>query len=298
MSLSDEDIQAMVTPYGEEHKTRLLPPKPVHVAQLTPQSLGGLEVSTAQDAAEFINIILYGDSGVGKTRLAATAADVPEMSPVLFLDIEGGVKSIRHLYPDMAVIRITSFDKLQKAYDALFEGKHPFKTVVVDSITETQKFGMYGIMEKAVAKEPNRDPDLPGIGEWGKNTEQMRKFIRAFRDIPNVNTIFTALRMDDRNPRTGVTTTLPSLSGKLAKEVSALVDEVLYYYIKAVDGQYKRLLLSAKTEEIVAKDRSDNLPTVVVDPTMQTLYNYITHKTSKTPVEITPQEMNEDAPAH
>jgi hypothetical protein len=240
-------------------------------------------------------MILYGDSGTGKTRLAATAENVPAMSPVLFLDIEGGVSSIKHLHPTISVIRITAFDQMQKVYDALYDGKHPYKTVVVDSLTEVQKVGMYGIMEKAVIKDTQRDPDLPGIGEWGKNTEQMRKFVRAFRDIPNVNTIFTALRMDDRNPRSGVTTTLPSLSGKLAKEVSALVDEVLYYYIKNIEGKYQRLLLTTKTEEIVAKDRSDNLPVVVVEPTMQDLYNYITHKTPKNRTDpISPQETNED----
>lgn len=272
MSLSDEELQAMVT------KDTSVTADPVQA--LTPQSLGGLQVSTVEKSTTNVNMIIFGDSGVGKTRLCGSASEVPEMSPVLILDVEGGVSSLKHLYPNMAVIRITSFRDMQKAYDALFDGKHPFKTVVVDSLTETQKFGMYDIMERARIKDSERDPDLPGIGEWGKNTEQIRRFVRAFRDLPNVNTIFTALRMDDRN-KLGVTTTLPSLSGKLAREVSALVDEVLYMYVKNVGGEYMRLLLSQKTEDIVAKDRSDNLPAVLQAPTMQTLYNYITHRINR-----------------
>ncbi len=273
-------------------------PAPPPVKALTPQSLGGLEVNTVQDQATTFNAIIFGDSGVGKTRLCGSASLVPEMSPILVLDIEGGVTSLRHLYPDVAVIRIIRFEQLKQIYDALFDGNHGFKTVIIDSLTEVQKFGMYDVMARAIKKDGDRDPDLPGIGEWGKNTEQMRRFVRAFRDLPNVNTIFTALRMDDRNPRSGVTTTLPSLSGKLAKEVSALVDEVLYYYIKNVSGKYLRLLLTTKTEEIVAKDRSDNLPAIVQEPDMQTLYDYITHRISRDSEELTPQETNEDGLAN
>jgi hypothetical protein len=267
------------------------PPKKV----LTPANLGKLEVSTVAETSTFINVILYGDSGVGKTRLAGTASLVPEMSPVLFLDIEGGVKSLAHLYRDVHVIRIKTFDELQMAYNELFDGGHPYKTVVVDSLTEVQKFGMYHIMKNAVAADGNRDPDLPGIGEWGKNTNQVEKFVRAFRDLP-LNTIFTALKMEDRNPRTGVTTTLPSLSGKLARNVSALVDVVGFFYVKKMPGEdeYFRLLLTQKTEEIVAKDRSDNLPAVVVDPTMQKLYDYITHKIPRdSDSTVKPEEVNE-----
>lgn len=287
MPVTEEELQSIVSTSNTE------PPR-----VLTPQSLGGLEIATVQQQATTFNAILFGDSGVGKTRLAGSASEVPEMSPILFLDIEGGMQSLKHLYPNVAVIRVKTFEQLKKAYDALFDGDHPFKTVIVDSLTEAQKFGMYDIMARAVVKEPNRDPDLPGIGEWGKNTEQMRKFVRAFRDLPNVNTIFTALRMDDRNPRTGVTTTLPNLSGKLAREVPALVDEVLYYYIKNVGGQYKRLLLTTKTEEIVTKDRSDNLPAIVQEPTMQLLYDYITHRISREETELKPEETNEDGPAN
>jgi hypothetical protein len=138
---------------------------------------------------------------------------------------------------------------------------------------------MYGVMKQLIEEEPTRDPDIPSLREWGKNIEQMRKFIRAFRDLP-INTIFTALRMDDRNTKTGQVTTLPSLSGKLAREAAAFLDEVLYYYIKATteEGVYERLLLTAKTEEVVAKDRSDALPMIVENPTMEYLFKTITHQ--------------------
>lgn len=282
---SQAELQALA-----DQAMGIVRPEPV----LTPTTLGGLEISTVEETATNVTMIIYGDSGVGKTRLCGSVMDVPEMMPAIVLDIEGGMLSLKHKYPGLRVVRIDNFKKLQRAYDGLFEGKHPWKTVIIDSITETQKFGMYDIMERAVKKDSDRDPDLPGIGEWGKSAEQMRRLIRAFRDLP-MNTIFTALRQDTKN-KFQHTTTQPDLPGKLAGQVPALVDEVLYMYVKNVGGSYRRLLLGQRTEEIVAKDRSDNLPAVLgatEELNMQLLYDYLTHKRQRTTDIPDPEEVNE-----
>lgn len=273
--------------------TKDLQPQP---KVLLPDNLGGLKISTVADTASTMTMIIYGDSSVGKTRLCGSVMDVPDMMPAIILDVEGGMLSLKKLYPSLTVIRVDSFEKLQRAYDALFVGKHPFKTVIIDSLTETNKFGMYDIMARAVRKDSDRDPDLPGIGEWGKNSEQTRKLIRAFRDLP-MNTIFTALRQDSKN-KFGHTTTQPDLPGKLAGQVPALVDEVLYMYVKQVEGSYRRLLLCQRTEEIVAKDRSDNLPAVLGSTdelNMKLLYEYLTHQRTRedNAQQPQPEEVNE-----
>jgi hypothetical protein len=95
-----------------------------------------------------------------------------------------------------------------------------------------------------------------------------------------MHSIFTALVKQDRNDRTGMVTTLPSLSGKLAGEVAAFLDIVGYLYVKPVQGEGgevkdKRLLLTQKTETIVAKDRTRSLPMVLEDPEMQKIFDLI-----------------------
>src|SRR5688500_12401435 len=121
---------------------------------------------------------------------------------------------------------------------------------------------MYQIMAAAKEKDPERDPDLAGIGEWGKNTEQIRKLVRAFRDL-EMNTIFTALAMQEQL-RSGGRRVKPSLSAKLSNEVAGFLDVVVYMYNKTgTDGKSERKLLTLATEEFVAKDRTDNLPPVV-----------------------------------
>jgi len=208
--------------------------------------------------------------------LTGSADAVPEMSPVLFVDVEGGTLTLRSKYPECDVVRINTWHDLQKVYDDLYAGKSGYKTVVLDSLTEMQKFSMYGIMDDLLKKEADRDPDIPSIREWGKNIEQMRKMVRAFRDLP-MNVLFTALDMADRDNRTGVTTIKPSLSGKLSNEVAGFVDIVLYMYVKVIDGQNQRLLLTSITEKHVAKwrDAPESLPDAITDPTMQTMHDYI-----------------------
>jgi phage nucleotide-binding protein len=220
-------------------------------------------------------MLVYGEPGVGKTRLAGSADEVPELRKVLFVDVEGGTYTLRASSPHVDVIRVKTWRQVQDIYDALFAGGHGYSTVVIDSLTETQKFNMSEVMAKLLMEDPGRDPDIAGMREWGKNIEQIRRFVRAFRDL-EMNVIFTALAKSDKNARTGVITKKPYMSGKLADEVAGFLDIVMYMYMKELDGEQKRLLLTGATDEYVAKDRSAKLPLVIENPNMKTLFHLIT----------------------
>jgi len=103
------------------------------------------------------------------------------------------------------------------------------------------------------------------------------------RDLP-INVIFTALEQEklDRFQRP---VKLPSLSGKMAMEVAAFLDIVLYYSVKEVEveGGKKqlRVLQSQATETVVAKDRSGLLPPIMVDPDMGKIYDLVVRKTGE-----------------
>lgn len=249
---------------------------------LTPRSLAGLPVKKIQEKSQFLNILIYGDSGVGKTVLAGSADQVPSMRPVLVVDMEAGTESLRYTYPEVDIVRPTNWAQMNEVYEALWSGNHGYKTVVLDSLTEIQKFNMYSILQRLVREvDPERDPDVPGMYEWGKNTEQIRKFVRAFRDL-EIHTIFTALMKTDKDPRSGTLIKKPSLSGKLADEVAAFLDIVGHMYVKLVpreDGgteeskEAKRLLLCQAIEGTIAKDRTASLPLVMEEPSMKKLFD-------------------------
>lgn len=201
--------------------------------------------------------------------------EVEEMAPVIFLDIEGGTLSLRNRYPEIDKIRISNWSELSAVYNDLRQNPGRYKTVVLDSVTELQQFGMDEIMLRAVKKAmeegDERDPDLPGIGEHGKSNERMKKAIRRFRDLP-MNTVFTALERIDVDKK-GRKHIKPLLSPKLSDQVTGWLDVVVYYYKKEIDGEIKRVLCTMSTDEITAKDRTDSLPQFVVEPTMSEIYD-------------------------
>lgn len=268
------------------------------VNTITPATIGGIKIQRVVERRPHFNMLVYGDSGTGKTYLAGTAYAVPEMQRMLFIDIEGGSLTLRKDFPNIETVRIESWKQMQELYDALRAGGHGFNTVALDSLTEIQKFNMDQIMLKLIEGNDERDMDVPSLREWGKNLEQIRRFVRAFRDLP-LNVIFTALRRIDKD-RLNRPINMPSLSGKMAGEVAAFLDIVLYYSIKEVDDpdgpgkKQLRVLQSAATESTTAKDRSGLLPPVMVGPTMEQLYDAIVRRTGGSAFEQ-PKEVITDA---
>lgn len=236
--------------------------------------IADLPIHRVNEAEPRINMLIYGESGIGKTRLAGSADAVPQLRRILLIDVEGGTLTLRDTFPDVETVRVKSWQDMQRVYEALFDGKHDFTTLIVDSLTEVQKMSMDGIMRKLVEEFEERSAEVPGLREWNINLEQTRKFVRAFRDLP-MNTIFTALLKTDKNPRTGAIKRKPSLSGKLADEISGFLDIVVYLYAKEIDQENKRILLCGQTEDTVAKDRSNNLPLTMEDPTMAKIWQIL-----------------------
>lgn len=256
--------------------------------RLSLTSLGGLEVRKPQTTLPFLNLLVYGDSGAGKTLLAGTAALVSELAPVLFIDVEGGTLTLRHFdeSADIDVVRVTEWKQMQKVYDALYGGKHHYKTVVLDSVTEMQKLAMASVLGAGPNGKILDTGSLPEFKEWNINTEQIRRFVRAFRDL-EINTIFTALAMDHVDPRKNTVMKRPMLTNKLAGELPAFFDVVLYMYVKERrDAPNLRLIQTDKSDRVVAKCRVQGIPEILQGPTMDDLYEMLIRNPGKVPESV------------
>jgi hypothetical protein len=260
------------------------------LSKLTERSFGGLQLTSVKERPPYINMLIYGDPGSGKTVLAGSAAAIEEMSPVLVVDVEGGSYSLRAFYPEIDVVRVKTLAELLTVYQELAKGTHGYKTVVLDSLTEIQKMVMGDIMRDVIEEDADRDPDVPSIREWGKSGEQMRRIIRRFRDL-DMHVIFTAL-VDEVQDKKGKRVFFPMLPGKLKKEAAGFMDIVVYMYGKMIklndqgeidpnaEEAKHRFVLSSGTDEYVCKDRSSRMPAIMLDPTMRSIHDTIQGETN------------------
>lgn len=231
-----------------------------------------LGVKPPQELLNWLNLLIYGEPGVGKTWLCGTAEDSKATSPVLFLDVEGGVTTLRKR-KGLDVVSVRTMEQIVSVHKELYTNPGYYKTVVVDSLTELQKLDMREIMKEAANRNPNQDEDVPSMREWGKSGERIRRIVRAYRDLP-MNTIFTAHTIIDKDAN-NATNYAPSLPGKLRAELPGFLDIVGYMYTFVEDDLTVRRVQFAKTKNVTAKDRTDELGAFLDNTTIPEMWSLI-----------------------
>lgn len=201
------------------------------------------------------------------------------MRPVLLIDVEGGTKSIRNIYPEVDILRVktihdkagrvkkSAWEQLEDIYELAKKGELPYETFILDSLSEIYWLYMQHWMSDVVIEHPERDADVPAQRDWGKATSRIKKFIRQYRDLDK-HVIFTAFRNTKSTEAGVVLNHTPSLPGKLAFDVVGFMDEVFYLYTKSDKEGTRRIILTENSNKFLAKDRSDNLPQTLENPTM------------------------------
>jgi hypothetical protein len=171
-----------------------------------------------QEEDEYVNLLVYADSGVGKTVFAGSDDDVLFIAPE-----DNGTISAKRLGSTAKKWPIHNWSDIAEAYKWLSSlDVIPFNWVALDSLTEMQLMCMRSILDEGVRMNPSRDPDVPQLQEWMPYYEKVRRMIKAFCNL-RVNVIFTALQQDEENEE-GEKVVLPMMQGKgtqYAKQVSS-----------------------------------------------------------------------------
>jgi hypothetical protein len=218
------------------------------------------------------SVLVYGPSKAGKTHLVASGP-----GPVLLLDAEGGsrflpmrktVWSNPMMEPpdmegfDVCVCYVRDFSTLENVYTWLHAGKHPFRTVAIDSISEAQQRAVDSIAGLKQMTTP----------DWGNLLRKISSLVRSYRDLlihplnPLDCVAFTA--MEKVTPE-GVH--VPYLQGQIANVLAYYLDVVLYLRAAPNEetGVLERKLLTKPHPQYAAGDRTNRLPTIITDATME-----------------------------
>ncbi len=180
-----------------------------------------------------IKALLYGDSGAGKTTLAVTGP-----GPVLVLLTERqAITSINASNPEADIIYVNTAQDVRNVVGALRNGDKSlakYKTLVVDSLTETQRLIQDDILKKARR-------DTMQLQDYGKLADATKGLIRTLRDLP-INVICTALMEHDNEEATGKRHYSPIFIGKkTGREIAQWFTIIGYLYRRDVKEENERV---------------------------------------------------------
>jgi hypothetical protein len=123
-----------------------------------------------------------------------------------------------------------------EALETLIPHPKKFKTVIIDSLTEAQKYCMYQILGiDPLTQKLDKEPDSAEWKDWGSSREMIQFLVRRFRDL-EIHSIFVAAVDEDQDAKKKWYFT-PMLPGKLSKDVQGLVDVVFIKKIPQEGGK-------------------------------------------------------------
>lgn len=231
-----------------------------------------------------LSFLIHGGAGSGKTTFSTTGP-----KPLLLLDVEMASRFVKaeigkkkwnpitEAPPvadgtwDICVVTVDNYEKAAKAYQYLKSRKHPFKTVVVDSISELQA--------KAIE-------DIKGRGQlqtqdWGKLLQRIAFLCRDLRDLTGDDensieaVVITAMSKQDGDMLK------PYLQGQVSAQIPYWFDVTGYLYVaqetNTSTGEVTntRNLLVGRHANFEAKSRVPGLPDVLPSPNISVMLDNI-----------------------
>lgn len=253
-----------------------------------------------------INVLLVGDGGTGKSRLAATFPDP------YFFDCDKGMASVRDravdydtfkeaakgqkvskeqtetlgLYP-FATAWPAIIKRLNELGTQMDKGECPYKTIVLDSLTTLSEIAMNHVLSSTSQDQPHQ-------GSYGAQQQYIKRVMNELTAWP-VRIVATAHIQKDTNDLTQVVEKLPLLTGKLAGFIGIYFDEVYFMdsVLDPITKASKPIILTKSTPVMRQAKSRWNVPDKT-DATFEAISKFFpavrpavkmeTFKTSPTPM--------------
>lgn len=199
---------------------------------------------------DLLKFLVYGKPGAGKTTFVATAALDPRLAPVLMLEAFGNPISIRSwpVKPDIITLEhmsdfndpyawIIDGQKPDHPYAKKFNLKPPYKTLIIDGLTEVQRF----VVRKITGIDNTNPGDLTTKLErqgFGQLLGTMLNWAVKYYELP-VNVVITSLEAAEQKIPQGPIYAKPLIWGQSGSELAGYAYTVMRIVpALAADKQY------------------------------------------------------------
>ena len=246
-----------------------------------PKAIVPLKAETQESG---INLLIYGEPGVGKSVLAGSA---PKTLIIAAPTENPASAAMRGSTAD--IWRVSDWDTMQQIEEYMrHEGCDDYNWLWLDTVTLMQEFGLDDIMENLHAEKPHRMVYLPDKGEYGQNMTRLGQWVRHMRGLP-INFGITAhqLRTEDDEGRV---TYMPYIQGKgMPEKISGYMGAVGRLQARKLeDGKIERKLITTKQTKWYAKDNFNGaLGGTMLDPTIPKIEAAIKAKIESAPTKAT-----------
>lgn len=216
---------------------------------------------------KYLTIMVYGLSGTGKTRFAATAKDV------LIVDFEDGLLSVRN--SKAKFFKVDSWDDVEALYWYLASQKErQFNTIAFDTLTRMQQIGLRRVVLDSAEKDPTKDVVLPNQRDWGVMTQKMTYWLQMFRQLPYHQIWLCQERTTSDDSEMQGFMGFPDLSRAVRNYTWQFAD-VIGRMSKRMkeDGTVEYILQTGASDVYVTKDRLNVLGAGMVNPNFEAIVN-------------------------
>jgi hypothetical protein len=202
-----------------------------------------------------LTLLVYGASKIGKSTMCAQAEGA------LFLATEAGLNNL-----EVYQAPIATWDDLLAACKEIAEGKHPYKTIVLDTVDNAYRMCAEHVCQK---HKIEHESDL-GYGKgYALINNEFYRVLNKLSLLPYGLILISHSQEKELETRTGkLTRVVPTLPEKARKIVLGMVDMILFCDLevtKDAEGKpnHRRVIRTKPNVNYEAGDRTGRLPEII-----------------------------------
>lgn len=202
-----------------------------------------------------LTVLVYGPSKIGKSTWCSHA------DGALFLATEAGLNNL-----DVYQAPIATWDELLVACKDIAEGKHPYKTVIIDTVDNAYRMCAEHVCQKFKIEH---ESDL-GYGKgYALINNEFYRVLNKLALLPCGLFLVSHSQEKEIETRTGkLTRVVPTLPDKARKIVLGMVDIILFCDLEPMTGAdgkpaHRRVIRTKPNTNYEAGDRTGRLPEVI-----------------------------------